>query len=207
MKLITISVVALFSIMLAQADPNEKKSPTIDNVNQRIAKLRDSVDKTKESLAKAAETQEEKLAQFDASIAAAKAVLTELADNGPVAQAIDTAAKANEEKIQKLEQAARDNPKLESALTKARLELREALDDIYAKKTEMVKKQFDVKKKLESFERNKEAFALLSSVGELKEANAQLADVISGITALGSSLDDFGAEKADDTEDAKPSKN
>ena len=208
MKLTTIAVFTLCGMMFAHAAPVEsKKAPTISNVEQRIAKLRESVDKTKASLAKASETHQETLASFDTAIAAANGILAELADGGPVALAVDTAIKANEEKVKKLEEVSRTNPKLEATLKKASLTMRAELDTLYSRKTEMVKTQFDVMKKLKEFEQNKEAYALLSSIGELQEANAQLADVIKGITALGSSLDDFGAEKAKAGDSAKPSKN
>jgi len=208
MKLTTIAVVTLFGMICAHAAPVEpKKAPTIGNVEQRIAELRKCVDKTKATLAKASETHQETLASFDTAIAAANGILAELADGGPVAQAVDTAIKANEEKVKKLEEAARSNPKLEATLIKASKTMQNELDTLYSKKTEMVKTQFDVMKKLKEFEQNKEAYALLSSIGELQEANAQLADVIKGITALGSSLDDFGLEKAKAGDEAKPSKN
>jgi uncharacterized small protein (DUF1192 family) len=208
MKLTTIAVVTLCGMMFAHAAPAEpKKAPTIGNVEQRIAKLRESVDKTKAALSKASETHQETLASFDTAIAAANGILAELAEDGPVAKAVDAAIKANEEKVKRLEEAARSNPKLEATLKRASLTMRAELDTLYSRKTEMVKTQFDVMKKLKEFEQNKEAYALLSSIGELQEANAQLADVIKGITDLGSSLDDFGAEKGKASDDAKPSKN
>ena len=208
MKLTTIAVVTLFGMIFAHAAPDEsKKAPTIGNVEQRIAELRKSVDKTKAALSKASESHQETLASFDTAIAAANGILAELAENGPVSQAVDTAIKTNEEKVKKLEEASRSNPKLEATLKRASLTMRGELDNLYSKKTEMVKTQFDVMKKLKEFEQNKEAYALLSSIGDRQEANAQLADVIKGITALGSSLDDFGLEKGKAGDNAKPSKN
>lgn len=208
MKLTTLTLVTLSGMLFAQAAPDEtKKAPTIGNVEQRISKLRESVDKTKALLAKASESEQATLAKFDTAIAAANGILAELAEDGPVAQAVDAAIKANEEKVKKLEEASRSNPKLEATMKRASLTMRGELDTLYSRKTEMVKTQFDVMKKLKDFEQNKEAFSLLSSVGQLQEANAQLADVIKGITDLGSSLDDFGAAEGKVSNDAKPSKN
>ena len=208
MKLTTLTLVTLSGMLFAQAAPGEtKKAPTIGNFEQRISKLRESVDKTKALLAKASESEQATLAKFDTAIAAANGILAELAEDGPVAQAVDAAIKANEEKVKKLEEASRSNPKLEATMKKASLTMRGELDTLYSKKTEMVKNQFDVMKKLKEFEQNKEAFSLLSSVGQLQEANAQLADVIKGITDLGSSLDDFEAAEGKTSNDAKPSKN
>lgn len=208
MKLAATVIGTLSVLIFAHAAPVEsKKAPIIGNVEQRIAELRKSVDKTKASLTKASETPQETLSKFDTAIAAANGILAELAEDGSVAKAVDMAIKANEDKIKKLEEASRSNPKLEAALKRASLTMRGELDTLYSRKTEMVKTQFDVMKKLKEFEQNKEAFALLSSIGELTEANAQLADVIKGITALGSSLDDFGLEKSKPGEEARPSKN
>lgn len=208
MKLTTIAVATLCGMMFVQAAPAEpKKAPTISNVQQRIDNLRGSIDKTKAALKKASESHQEISASFDTAIVAAKGILAELADDGPIAKAVDEAIKANEEKIKRLEEVSRSNKKLEATLKKASLTMRDELDKLYSRKTEMVKTQFDVMNKLKEFEQSKEAFALLSSIGSLVEANEQLGDVIKGITALGASLDDFGAEKVKATDDAKPSKN
>ena len=208
MKLTTIAVFTLCGMMFAHAAPVEsKKAPTIANVDQRIAKLRESVDKTKAALKKASETHQETEASFDTAIAAANAILAELAEDGALAKEVDKTIAANEDNIKILEEMARSNPKLEAVLKRKGLELRESLDDLYSKKTEMVKTQFDVMKKLKEFEQNKKAYTVLSKIGELQEANAQLSDVIKGITDLGSSLDDFGAGKGKTSDDAKPSKN
>ena len=208
MKLKYIVATAFSALLFASASSAEtKKAPTIGNVEQRISKLRESVDKTKVLLAMASKSEQETLVKFDTAIAAANGILAELAEDGPVAQAVDATIKANEEKVKKLEEASRSNPKLEATMKKASLTMRGELDTLYSRKTEMVKTQFDVMKKLKEFEQNKEAFSLLSSVGQLQEANAQLADVIKGITDLGSSLDDFGAAEGKTINDAKPSKN
>jgi chromosome segregation ATPase len=208
MKLATITVISILGMMSAHSAPVEsKKVPTIGNVDKRIGELRTSIEKTKTSLAKASQTPQEQLASFDTAIAAANGILAELAEDGALAKEVDKATAACEEKLKKLEEAARSNPKLEAALKRGSLTMRAELDTLYSKKTEMVKTQFDVMKKLKEFEQSKEAFALLSSINELEEANLHLADVIKGITALGSSLDDFVLEKGKTNDEAKPSKN